>query len=97
MVGEQDPDHDDERQPDQQRRYELLAKAEAYLIAEQPVLPLMTNATNWMKKPYVKGMYPNPGTLHAWKFVYIEYDSAKWDRGVPSMLPDRAPDAKTAE
>jgi hypothetical protein len=40
---------------------------------------------NWMKKPYVKGMYPNPLTLHAWKYVYIEYDSAKWDQGTPNM------------
>jgi hypothetical protein len=38
-----------------------------------------------MKKPYVKGMYPNPGTLHPWKFVYIEHDQAKWDTGVPDM------------
>ena len=71
---------------DPKKRYELLAKAEAYLLAAQPFIPLYTNATNWMKKPYVKGMYPNPGTLHAWKFVYIERDSAKWDRGVPSMV-----------
>ena len=38
-----------------------------------------------MKKPYVKGMYPNPQTMHAWKWVYIERDSAKWDYGVPNM------------
>ncbi|HEX5706287.1 MAG TPA: peptide ABC transporter substrate-binding protein [Pyrinomonadaceae bacterium] len=75
--------------PSQAERYKLLAEAEKYLLDEQPVIPLQTNATNWMKKPYVKGMYPNPGTLHAWKFVYIEYDSAKWDRGVPDMTPDR--------
>jgi hypothetical protein len=31
-----------------------------------------------MKKPYVMGMYPNPVTMHAWKFVYIEHDPAKW-------------------
>ncbi len=78
---------------DPARRYELLARAEAYLLEEQPVIPFQTAATNWMKKPYVKGMYPNPGTLHAWKFVYIEYDSAKWDRGVPDMTPDRQTNA----
>ncbi len=72
-------------QSDPQKRFDLMAKAEAYLIDAQPVIPLMTNATNWMKKPYVKGMYPNPQTLHAWKFVYIEHDAAKWDRGVPDM------------
>ncbi|HYN83924.1 MAG TPA: peptide ABC transporter substrate-binding protein [Pyrinomonadaceae bacterium] len=81
------------RTTDPARRYELLAKAEAYLLEEQPVIPFQTAATNWMKKPYVKGMYPNPGTLHAWKYVYIEYDSAKWDRGVPDMTPDRQADA----
>ena len=67
------------REPDPQKRYELLARAEALLLDAQPVIPLYTQATNWMKKPYVKGMYPNPVTLHAWKFVYIEHDPAKWD------------------
>ncbi len=23
-------------------------------------------------------MYPNPLTMHPWKFVYIEHDPAKW-------------------
>jgi oligopeptide transport system substrate-binding protein len=70
---------------DRQKRYELLAKAEAMALEVQPVIPLTTAATRWMKKPYVKGMYPNPQTLHAWKWVYIERDSAKWDYGVPNM------------
>jgi oligopeptide transport system substrate-binding protein len=70
---------------DKQKRYELLAKAEAYMLEAQPVIPLTTNATNFTKKPYVKGMYPNPGTMHAWKFVYIEHDPTKWDYGVPDM------------
>ncbi|MEO5741739.1 MAG: peptide ABC transporter substrate-binding protein [Vicinamibacterales bacterium] len=66
------------RAPDPQKRYELLAKAEKMLLDAQPVIPLATSSTNWMKKPYVKGMYPNPVTMHAWKFVYIEHDPAKW-------------------
>ena len=70
---------------DHQKRYELLARAEALALEAQPVIPLSTAATRWMKKPYVKGMYPNPQTLHAWKWVYIERDPAKWDYGVPSM------------
>jgi oligopeptide transport system substrate-binding protein len=68
---------------DPAKRYELLAKAEAFMLDAQPVIPLMTTASNWVKKPYVKGMYANPGTLHAWKFVYIEPDSAKWDADAP--------------
>jgi oligopeptide transport system substrate-binding protein len=70
---------------DQSKRYQLLAKAEEYLLDNAPVIPLLKPATSWMKKPYVKGMYPNPGTLHPWKFVYIEHDSARWDQGMPDM------------
>jgi oligopeptide transport system substrate-binding protein len=73
------------RELDPARRYTLLAEAEAYLLEHQPVIPLSTQATNWMKKPYVKGMYPNPGTLHPWKYVYVEHDPSKWDRGLPVM------------
>ncbi|HEY0379475.1 MAG TPA: peptide ABC transporter substrate-binding protein [Pyrinomonadaceae bacterium] len=69
----------------EEERYRLFAKAEAYMLEEQPVIPLDTPTVNWMKKPYVKGMYPNPLTLHPWKFVYIEYDQAKWDQGIPQM------------
>ncbi|HEX8845536.1 MAG TPA: peptide ABC transporter substrate-binding protein [Pyrinomonadaceae bacterium] len=88
--GWHDPEYDkllDEAnaQTDPQKRYELFAKAEAYMLEEQPVIPLDTPTVNWMKKPYVKGMYPNPLTLHPWKYVYIEYDQAKWDQGVPNM------------
>ncbi|HEY0385536.1 MAG TPA: peptide ABC transporter substrate-binding protein, partial [Pyrinomonadaceae bacterium] len=75
------------RTADKQKRYELLAKAEAYMLEAQPIIPLTTDATSWMKKPYVKGMYPNPGTMHAWKFVCIEHDPSKWDTGIPSMNP----------
>ena len=73
------------RTPDQKQRYELMARAEKYLLDNQPVIPIETFAVNWLKKPYVKGMYPNAGSLYAWKFVYIERDPAKWDYGVPSL------------
>ena len=64
-----------------------------------PDVPLTTNATNWMKKPYVKGMYPNPGTLLPWKFVYIERDPAKWDTNVENIMKESDPktDAQLAE
>jgi ABC-type oligopeptide transport system substrate-binding subunit len=78
------------RMHDPHQRFELLAKAEAVLLENEAVIPLMTRSTDWMKKPYVKGMYPNPGTLHAWKFVYIEHDPAKWDYGVPDMTSPEA-------
>ena len=80
-------------QPDPAKRYELLAQAEKMLLDAQPVIPLATSSTNWMKKPYVKGMYPNPVTMHAWKFVYIEHDPAKWDRRRTCIAPLHRPPA----
>ena len=73
------------REPDQAKRYQMLSKAEELLLEAAPIIPLTKPATSWMKKPYVKGLYPNPGTLHAWKFVYIEHDPARWDQGMPDM------------
>jgi len=70
---------------DNQKRYELLAKAEKYMLDAQPVIPIDTAAVNWVKKPYVKGMYPNPGSLFAWKYVYIERDPSKWDYATPNL------------
>jgi oligopeptide transport system substrate-binding protein len=80
---------------DEQKRYEMLARAEQYLMDQQLFVPLMTQGTNWMKKPYVKGMYPNPGTLHPWKFVYIERDPSKWDTNVDEIM--KAQDAAVEE
>ncbi len=76
---------------DPQARFEKLAEAEFYLSQQQVVIPLSTAGTSWMKKPYVKGFYPNPGTLHAWKFVYIEPDANKWDANVDNIMKDSDP------
>lgn len=73
------------RTTDHQQRYALLAQAEQLLLDAQPVIPLTVGTTRWMKKPYVKGLYPNPVTLHSWKAVYIERDQSKWDYGMPDM------------
>ncbi|HKX84326.1 MAG TPA: ABC transporter substrate-binding protein, partial [Pyrinomonadaceae bacterium] len=71
---------------DEQKRLEKMAEAE-FLVAQQHItLPLGVPGTSWMKKPYVKGLYPNPGTLHPWKFVYIERDPAKWDQNADDIL-----------
>lgn len=70
---------------DQQKRFELLARAEKYMLDAQPMIPIETPSVNWVKKPYVKGMYPNPASLFAWKFVYIERDPSKWDYATPKL------------
>jgi ABC-type oligopeptide transport system substrate-binding subunit len=73
------------RSLDHQKRYELMAKAEKFLLDAQPVIPIETSSVNFVKKPYVKGLYPNAQSLFAWKYVYIERDPAKWDYGPPSL------------
>ena len=77
---------DANRTVDPQARYNLLAQAEKYMLDAQPVIPLDTAAVNWVKKPYVKEMYPNPGSLFAWKYVYLERDQQKWDYATPSLV-----------
>ena len=73
------------RTVDPQKRYQILAQAEKILLDAQPIMPITIPTTRWMKKPYVKGMYPNAATLLPWKWVYVERDPAKWDYGVPDM------------
>lgn len=73
------------RTPDRLKRYQLLSEAESYMIEAQPIIPIETAAVNWVKKPYVKGMFPNASTLFPWKFVYIERDPSRWDYGTPRM------------
>lgn len=77
------------RELDPVKRFELLAEAEFFVMDQQPVNPFMTDSTNWMKKPFVKGMYPNPQTLHPWKFVYIERDPSKWDKDADNIMRER--------
>ncbi len=77
---------DANRAADPKVRFEKMAEAEFMVMQDQPVLPWQTQKTNFIRKPYVKGLYPNPGTLHAWKFVYIETDQAKWDQNVDTIF-----------
>ena len=76
---------------DPYERFAKLAEAEFMVISQNVVIPLSTAGTNWVKKPYVKGLYPNAGTVHAWKFVYIERDPAKWDANVDRIMEDQDP------
>jgi oligopeptide transport system substrate-binding protein len=82
---------DANKEKDEMKRYEMLAAAELFLMHDQPVVPMQTQATNWIKKPFIKGLYPNPGTLHAWKFIYIEKDQNKWDKNVDNIMIEKDP------
>lgn len=82
---------DANRTLDPMARLEKLARAEFMMLQDQPIIPLSTAGTSWMKKPYIKGMYPNPGTMHPWKFVYIERDREKWHKDVDNVMQESDP------
>ncbi len=82
---------DANKETDEMKRYEILARAEFYVMQQQIIIPLATAGTSWVKKPYIKGMYPNPGTLHAWKFVYIESDQSKWNVNMEDIMTTEDP------
>jgi oligopeptide transport system substrate-binding protein len=76
---------------DPQKRFETLAHAEFFIMQQQIIIPLGTNTTSWMKKPYIKGFYPNPGTLEPWKFAYIERDPQKWTNNMDTIMQEEDP------
>jgi oligopeptide transport system substrate-binding protein len=61
-------------EPDPQRRLDLLAKAEAILLEEMPIIPLYYYASVKLRKPFVEGWYENPLDQHPLKFVWINED-----------------------
>jgi len=78
---------DANRTRDPIERFRKMGAAEQQLLDSGAVIPIWVTSTDWMKKPYVKGMYPNPGSLYAWKFVYIEHDPSKWNDPAPEPKP----------
>jgi ABC-type oligopeptide transport system substrate-binding subunit len=61
-------------EPNPQRRLDLLAKAEAILLDQMPVIPLYYYASVKLKKPFVRGWYDNPLDQHPAKFMSIDND-----------------------
>ncbi len=82
---------DANKEVDEMKRYEMLARAEFFVMQQQIIIPLATAGTSWVKKPYIKGMYPNPGTLHPWKFVYLEPDESKWTQSMDDIMKESDP------
>jgi oligopeptide transport system substrate-binding protein len=61
-------------EPNEQKRNQLLREAEAYLIDQAPIVPVYFYALNYLKKPWVKGWYPNLLDQHPLKSVSIDPD-----------------------
>ncbi len=60
-----------------EKRLQILRKAESILSQELPAISLYVYSRNFLKKPYVKGFWPNHLDRHPWKYIYIEPDKGK--------------------
>jgi oligopeptide transport system substrate-binding protein len=60
------------RTPDQQKRFELFQQAEAVLLDQAPIIPLIFGARNYLIDPSVKGWEPAPLGLQQYKKVYLQ-------------------------
>lgn len=59
------------RAPDEAARYALYRQAEALLMKEMPVGPLIFGRRNYLVRPSVRGWEPNVLDLHPFKGVYL--------------------------
>ena len=55
-------------------RAKILARAEALLLDEGPVIPIYHYSTTELVKPYVRGLYPTALDTHPLKQVWIDRD-----------------------
>ncbi|MEZ4818459.1 MAG: peptide ABC transporter substrate-binding protein [Bdellovibrionota bacterium] len=60
------------KEPDQNKRLEMLHEAEKIAIQEQAMIPLLLYTKTYMHKPYVKGFYKDYQDHHLWKHMWID-------------------------
>jgi oligopeptide transport system substrate-binding protein len=58
--------------PDQARRFELFQQAEAILLEQAPIAPLIFGARNYLIHPTVKGWESAPVGINQYKKVYLQ-------------------------
>ncbi len=60
------------REPDVQKRFDLLSKAEHILVEEAPILPLYNYVNKLAYRDEVKGLNPNPRNIIVLKNISVE-------------------------
>jgi oligopeptide transport system substrate-binding protein len=55
------------------KRARMMREAEAYMLEQQPVIPLFIGANAFVCKPYVKNLVSNLLDQHDWRNVYIDH------------------------
>jgi oligopeptide transport system substrate-binding protein len=74
------------REIDPAERMRIMARAEALLLDQAPVIPLYHYATSELIKPYVRGLYPTALDTHTLKHVWIDHD---WGRATGPVAGGR--------
>jgi oligopeptide transport system substrate-binding protein len=64
--------HEAAASPDRARRMRLLARAEAHMLEQAPLMPLYFYVSKKLVKPYVNGIEDNPLNIHPSRFVTLE-------------------------
>jgi oligopeptide transport system substrate-binding protein len=57
---------------DREERYKIFQQAEKMLVDEVPIVPIYTYTKFFLKRPEVKGWYPNIQDHHPYQYVYLE-------------------------
>lgn len=75
-------------EPDQQKRFGLMREAEKILAEESPIIPFYFYTRAYLKKPYVKGFWPQFQDHHEWKYMWID---ERWYKEVPTTEVEDKP------
>lgn len=73
---------------DQEKRMKMLHDAEAYMLSQQPMIPLFVGPSSFLRKPYVKNLLPNLLDQHDWRQVYIDHSVTEESLGLTFFKPD---------
>ncbi len=66
----------------EEKRMQMLHDAEAYMLSQQPIIPLFIGPSSFMCKPYVMNLVPNLLDQHDWRGVYIDHSITAESLGV---------------
>jgi oligopeptide transport system substrate-binding protein len=72
---------------DPAKRAKKLQETEAYMLQQQPTIPLFVGPSSFMCKPYVKNLVPNLLDQHDWRGVYIDHSVTAESLGVAYVAP----------
>ncbi|MGB7924479.1 MAG: peptide ABC transporter substrate-binding protein [Pyrinomonadaceae bacterium] len=75
---------------DPPRRMKMLHDTEAYMLSQQPMIPLYIGPSSFMCKPYVKNLVANLLDQHDWRGVYIDHSVTAQSLGLSFVSPPPA-------